>query len=449
MATRPSIENEAGPRVAGMRAELERVRNSNAFAKSHRLCLLLTYICENSMQGRLDELTEQQIGINVFGRTPGFNSADDAIVRGTARHLRERLALYYQEEGKNDPLQIIVPKGGYLAHFERMPQGSAVSPVEKAATLIQNSTWAEPVPASAKTKTKPLTPWPWQARFAVATCVLLVLALSTLVYFLSRPSAKPSQESFGPAILWRALFTTGRKTLIVPGDASLDAYVAWEQRPVSLAEYTNQSYQQDVTVSKPPSHLDVPLSVRSVTPMADLRLVSQLVRIPELLGEPQLADWTGISYARDLVVSETHDNNLILIGAETFNPWVTLYQPLLDFDVHWDYKSDIYTVTNRAPHRGEQESYVYDRHTPGLKAYTLVALLDNSQGRGRVLLIEGTSMGTTYGAMNFFTNDSLWGPVMRAAVDKSGRLHNFEVLLSDDFIRGGVSNTQIVALHVH
>jgi hypothetical protein len=442
MATKPSIENEAGPRVAGMRAELDRVRNSNAFAKSYRLCLLLTYICENSMQGRFDELTEQQIGINVFGRTPGFNSADDAIVRGTARHLRERLAIYYQEEGKNDPLQIVVPKGGYLAHFERTPQSSAVSPGEKAGTRIQ-------VPALAKLRVKPSALWPWQARIAVAACVTLIFALSTLVYLLSRPSPKPSLESFGPPILWRALFTTGRKTLIVPGDASLDTYVAWEQRPVSLAEYTNQSYQQDVTVSKPPSHMDVPLSVRSVTPMADLRLVSQLVRIPELLGDPQLAEWTGISYARDLVVSETHDNNLILIGAETFNPWVTLYQPLLDFDVHWDYKSDIYTVTNRTPRRGEQQSYVYDRHTPGLKAYTLVALLDNSQGRGRVLLIEGTSMGTTYGAMNFFTNDSLWGPVMRAAVDKSGRLHNFEVLLSNDFIRGGVSNTQIVALHIH
>ena len=138
-----------------------------------------------------------------------------------------------------------------------------------------------------------------------------------------------------------------------------------------------------------------------------------------------------------------------MIGSETFNPWVTLYQPLLDFDVHWDYKSDIYTVTNRAPHPGEQKQYEYDRHTPGLKAYTLIALVNNTQGQGRVLLIEGTSMGTTYGVMNFLANENMWRPAMKAAVDKSGRLHNFEVLLSNDFIRGGVSNTQLVALHVH
>lgn len=291
--------------------------------------------------------------------------------------------------------------------------------------------------------------WPGSARIAVAVCTLLAVVLPATVFFLLRPKPGVNPDSFGPEILWRALFTPGRKTLIVPGDASLDAYTAWEQRQVSLADYTNQNYQREITVSGPPSHTDVPLSVRSVTPMADLRLVSELVRIPEQLGEPQLDETTGIIYARDLVVADTHDNNLILIGSETFNPWVTLYEPPLDFDVHWDYKADIYTVTNRAPHLGEQRQYVYERHTPGLKAYTLIALVNNTQGQGRVLLIEGTSMGTTYGAMNFLANESMWRPVMQAAVDKSGQLHNFEVLLSNDFIRGGVSNTQVVAFHVH
>lgn len=443
MATRPTIESETSPQLSAIRAELGRVLTSRAFAKSHRLCELLSYICENSLQGRVDELTEQHIGINVFGRPPGYNSSEDTIVRGTARHLRERLALYYQDEGKDDPLQIAVPKGSYLAHFETAPQGAASSvSAEQAADLPA-------VLSGAGYSQEPQTSWPQSARIAVAVCALLATVLPAATFFLLRPKPRAITESFGPEILWRALFTPGRKTLIVPGDASLDAYTAWEQRQVSLADYTNQNYQREITVSKPPSNTDVPLSVRSVTPMADLRLVAELVRIPERLGEPQLEGWTGIIYARDLVVADTHDNNLILIGSETFNPWVSLYKPPLDFDVHWEYKSDIYTVTNRAPHPGEQAQYEYDRHTPGLKAYTLIALVNNTQGQGRVLLIEGTSMGTTYGAMNFLANERMWRPVMQAAVDKSGQLHNFEVLLSNDFIRGGVSNTQVVALHVH
>jgi len=443
MASKSTIADETSAELTAMRLELERVRNSRAFAKSHRLCALLIYICENSLQGRFNELTEQHIGMNVFGRPAGYNSADDTIVRGTARHLRERLALYYQDEGKDDPLQITVPKGGYLAHFEVLSQGAvSASPAEPISDPVERHSMSEG-------SREMSAPWPRSARIAVAGCALLAVVLPALVFLLSRPRPRVYPESFGPEILWRALFTPGRKTLIVPGDASLDAYVAWEQREVSLADYTNQSYQQQVTVSRPPSHLDVPLSVRSVTPMADLRLVSELVRVPEFLGEPQLEEWTEICYARDLVVADTHDNNLILIGSETFNPWVTLYQPLLDFYVHWDYKTDIYTVINRAPHPGEQKVYEYDRRIPGLKAYTLIALVNNTQGPGRVLLIEGTSMGTTYGAMNFLTNEALWRPVMEAAVDRNGQLHNFEALLSNEFIRGGVSNTQLVALHVH
>jgi hypothetical protein len=86
---------------------------------------------------------------------------------------------------------------------------------------------------------------------------------------------------------------------------------------------------------------------------------------------------------------------------------------------------------------------------PAELPHTLVALTHNLQGDGRVLLIEGTSMGATYGALNFFTNEKLWQPVIRAATDKTGELHNCEVLLNSDFVRGGTSNTHMAALHLH
>lgn len=73
MTTRPITENGTEMRSAAMRAELDRVLASRVFAKSPRLCALLTYICESSLEGLADELTEQQIGIHVFGRPPGYN----------------------------------------------------------------------------------------------------------------------------------------------------------------------------------------------------------------------------------------------------------------------------------------------------------------------------------------------------------------------------------------
>jgi len=432
------------------RAEVERILGSRTFSRAVRLRLLLEYIGKCSIEGRSEALTEQQIGIRVFQRPAAYNSTEDTIVRVTARHLRERLDLYYRDEGKSNPLRMAVPKGSYVATFrtaeaDGTDSGSCdLAPVPKAQ--------AEPDASATKVERPAQTRWPREARLAVAACALLAIALPLLVYqhfgLQRQPAAQQELQSFGPPSLWRALFTPGRRTFIVPGDAGLDMYTAWEQRSVSLDNYTNQNYQNQVTVSRPPAHNDVALSVRSVTPMADLRMVSDLVRVPEWMGEPAWNDWIEVCYARDMVVANTHNNNLILIGSSTFNPWVTLYQPALDFYVHWDYVHDVYYVSNRAPRPGEQKEYIYGRPIP-TKAYTLVALTDNLQGEGRVLLIEGTTMGTTYGALNFFTNDKLWQPVIRAATDQSGKLRNLEVLLSSDFVRGGTSNTQIVALHLH
>jgi hypothetical protein len=150
-----------------------------------------------------------------------------------------------------------------------------------------------------------------------------------------------------------------------------------------------------------------------------------------------------------MVVANTHDNNLILIGSESFNPWISLYKPGLDFTIDWDYARDIYTVVNRAPKAGETAKFIFDRHTRDQPNYTHIALLDNVQGAGRVLIVEGTTMGTTYGAVNFFRSQSLWQPVLAAATDAHGHVHNFEVLLSSQFVRGGTSNTRIVSIHVH
>jgi hypothetical protein len=420
-------------------AELRRVLASKTFARATRLCALLNYVVEQSLANRADELTEQQIGIHVFGRSAGFNSAEDTIVRGTARLLRQRLEAYYHEEGWSDPIRISIPKGSYVARFDDIShplQSKTVSPPEPGAAVAVAQ---EIAPAQAG--------WPRAAKLWLAGLTLCIAVLATLLAIRPSKAAAPPLAS-EPQALWNVLFTPGRKTLIVPGDASLDAFEAWEQRPVSLEEYSNQSYLAKSRLSVPPGSNDVPLAVRSVTPMADLRLVSELVRVPEHMGRPELQPWVEIRYARDVVVGDTHENNLILIGSETFNPWVSLYRNNMDFYAQHDVKTDVFTILNRAPRAGEEPIYRYDR-SPDTDTYTHVALLENAQGSGKVLAIEGTSMGTTYAALTFFTQEQLWRPVIEAATDQRGRLHNFEVLLSSRFVRGGLTNTRCVALHVH
>jgi hypothetical protein len=413
--------------------ELDRIAASAAFAKAARLSAMLAYIVKHSLEKRADELTEQQIGIHVFGRVAGFDSSEDTIVRGTARLLRQRLELYYSDEGRFDPIRITIPKGRYVAQFEKAvpPQTVDAAPAHSIPVRQQSAAW-------------PLT-----AKLLLGSLLVCNLALGGIWLRSQKRGSAPTLT--GPQKLWSLLFTPGRKTLLVPGDAALDVFVAWEERPVSLADYTNQSYVTESRFSHPPHENDVPLAARSVTPMADLRLISELARVPEHMGRPDLEPWTEIRYARDVAVGDSHDNNLILIGTETFNPWVMLYKNSMDFYVTRDLNTGTYEVQNRAPRAGEQTHYDYVRGgTPAQSiAYSHLALLDNSQGAGKVLIVEGTSMGTTYAALAFLTQKALWGHVLNAATDHDGHLHNFEVLLGGDFIRGGLTNSRIVAVHVH
>jgi len=426
---------------AACRQELLRILASRTFAKAPRLCSLFEYICQQSIEGHLDDLTEQQIGIHVFQRSPGYNSADDTIVRGTARYLRQRLDLYYQEEGRTDAVRITVPKGSYVAHFTEMTS----APPVVLDGLVATSSLAFLASASSQ---RTSASWPKSAW--ITTAVLLLIAIAAPVAVLRyRLSHVVTAKEIGPDTLWRMLFTTGRKTLIVPGDASLDVFTSFDQRRITLPEYTEQYYQSQASSRSRPGNGDVPLSKRSVTPMADLRLVAELVRLPQRMGLPEAEEWTEIRYARDMAASDVRNNNLILIGSETFNPWVTLYQSSLDFNVHWDFVHNTYAVTNKAPHRGELKAYLYDPKINSLGAMSVVAFIENSQGQGNVLILQGTTMGATYGALNLLVNEHLWRPVIQAATDTNGRLHNFEVILQSDFIRGGVSNTRILTTHVH
>lgn len=442
MSTTP--ETVANTESSAEQLELERVLTSHSFAKSPRLCSLLGFIVTHSLRGSHGDLTEQQIGIQVFGRVPGYNSSEDTIVRVTVRQLRQRLDLYYSSEGAGNQFRIDIPKGGYIAAVERQAAHSA-SAASAAAVPPVVSPYPLAVPLLPPVTSRE------SAHYRIATILLSIAVLVLAVVCIQQrrvPLVMPPVQK-GPIPIWKALFTPDRKTLIVPGDAALDMFTVWEQRSLTLEQYASHNYDRDSTASIPPTHTDVPLAVRSVTPMADLALVASLVKAPEHMGMPELDRNIEIRYARDVAVADTHDNNLILIGSETFNPWVMLYQPEMDFVAHYDYVADVYSVQNKSPKPGEESTYIYRRGKPALKTITHIALLNNSQGQGLVLIVEGTSMGTTYGALNFFTSDWLYGPVLRQATDSSGHLHDFEVLLSGDFIHGGVGNTKVIAVHVH
>ena len=106
---------------------LAKIEASKGFRRSERIRRFLRYVVERTSDGRLDELREFNLGVDVYDRGGMFDPSVDNIVRVDATRLRSKLADYYEGEGKSDPVWVELPKGAYVAQFSS-PSAGAPAP---------------------------------------------------------------------------------------------------------------------------------------------------------------------------------------------------------------------------------------------------------------------------------------------------------------------------------
>lgn len=118
-AERPQSLGEAPP--AAVRAQLARILMSPAFIRAPRLRRFLTRVVDEALAGRLENLKEYSLGVDVFDRGEAFDPRADPIVRVDARRLRGAIGAYYNGPGAGDPVEIELPTGSYLPVFRLRP----------------------------------------------------------------------------------------------------------------------------------------------------------------------------------------------------------------------------------------------------------------------------------------------------------------------------------------
>ena len=101
--------------------QLDRILSSDAFTDAPRLQQFLGYVVNETLSGRTSHIKGFTIAHDVFKRENPTDAQDSTIVRVEAGRLRRRLKDYYIEEGKQDPIHIRIPKGGYVPVFEELP----------------------------------------------------------------------------------------------------------------------------------------------------------------------------------------------------------------------------------------------------------------------------------------------------------------------------------------
>jgi TolB-like protein len=111
------VSNEVRPSAQEIEDELHRILSSKVFAMAQRSQDFLRYVVERSLTDAPPPLKEFAIAMDVFARSPDYDPAIDATVRVEAGRLSSRLREYYDGEGKDDPVFIDIPKGGYCPAF--------------------------------------------------------------------------------------------------------------------------------------------------------------------------------------------------------------------------------------------------------------------------------------------------------------------------------------------
>src|SRR3712207_1763186 len=104
-----------------VRLQLGRLVESPSFRSSKRCRLFLEHAIEHALTPGAAPLKEREVGMQVFGREPSYDTAADPVVRVTAGEIRRRLGQYYAEPAHQRELRVELPAGSYTPTFSWLP----------------------------------------------------------------------------------------------------------------------------------------------------------------------------------------------------------------------------------------------------------------------------------------------------------------------------------------
>ena len=119
------------PSAESIEQELERILASRAFDGAGRARRFLRFVVQETLRSPNVCLKEYLIGMAVLDRGESFDPRSDSIVRVEAGRLRSRLRQYYKDEGQDNPVRIVLPKGQYAPIFEAPPANDTAASLER------------------------------------------------------------------------------------------------------------------------------------------------------------------------------------------------------------------------------------------------------------------------------------------------------------------------------
>jgi hypothetical protein len=397
-------EGNAVNTIDARKALIGRVASSRYVNRSARLRDLLFYLSTRVLEDEGAEIHEQEVGHQVFGRPPDYDTAADNIVRVHASMLRKRLDQYFASEGAHEVIVLEIPKGNYAPVFRERTEPDAPLPIPP-------------------TEVKPASP-DWRIWFLAATACLFACSTAYLLLHGSRPASSALPPTV--QLFWTEVFQPGRPTDIVLDDAGVGLYQELTGRPLALSNYFDRAYLSSLPETAAAAKLDSQaassLVLRRQSSFAGANFLWKLSHIGDIGQRPTL-----LRFARDYSFRELKANNAILVGNSRSNPWVEPFQSQLG--LRWVFETGTGTYFPVDSWNADKR---YQPSGPGdtREGYCAISLLPNLGRAGNVLIITGTGGSAVSAGADFLADESSMAALRRSLPAKqNGHFPPFEALI--------------------
>jgi hypothetical protein len=425
-----------------IRLQLGRLVESPSFRSSKRCRLFLEHAVEHALTPKAAPLKEREVGMQVFGREPSYDTAADPVVRVTAGEIRRRLGQYYAEPAHQRELRVELPAGSYTPTFT-WPADAA--PVLVPASFSPSSP-SSPSPSSTTSVSErhavhgrrepeaPGSAWSSRRGIAIFGGVAVAVLLGTLV--LIRQPATTFDRFWGPLIQSKVpvLLCTG----------SIDVYDV----PDSLKRAADRAATASAApVAAPPALFAVdPRDVRRVgagfVSVADAVAIVRFASLFQERGTPyHVRENRSTSFA-DLRTSPT-----VLVGMFS-NAWTLQLGADFRFVPERNDAGDRFVIRDRQ--HPESDDWQVTNPWPALaiaRDYALVSrVFDRATG---TMVVSGagiTPYGTT-AAAEFLTSPHYLEAALRH-LPADWPTRNLQIVLETRVIDGAAAPPHVLATHL-
>jgi hypothetical protein len=224
------------------------------------------------------------------------------------------------------------------------------------------------------------------------------------------------------AALWADILAPGQETDIILPDMGFAVIQHISKKTFSFDDYLNRRYMDLLPDLSADRREDIKMiDSRSLGNPGGFKLALQFLALDPLHRNIHMY------FARDYMPDLLLRHSLILIGAQTANPWDDLFQGKMNFIV--DPEAASWAVLNRKPGAGEQPAYT----RTDTYGYCVAAYLPNPSGSNKVLIMQGTNQQATEACGEFLLSEEQLSHFQ--TILNLPKLPYFEVLLKTSHVR--------------